>query len=173
MNGGRLRPTGFRAASFHAEPNVQVLVLTCCSTTAASHTDSASSPPETPGPPAAAEESPGRRTAVAPGAFRSSCEAPPPPSEHRGTERDANRRMRRRKAKVPYVLLSKQVLHLLLPGLTESVRLQGGEAVIDGEVHLRHSEEKRWSLSGWLSQQNHEPQWDPDHHEAAAKTDRF
>lgn len=127
--------------------NVWVQALTCCSTTAASHTDSASSPPETPGQPAADEESPGRRTAVAPEAFQSSCEAPPPPSEHKGAENEANRKMQRgrRKAKFTYILLSKQILHLLLPCLTERVRLQGGKAVVDGKVHLRHSEEKKRS----------------------------
>lgn len=41
-----------------------------------------------------------------------------------------------------YVLLSEEVLHLFLACLTEGVGLEGGEAVIYGQVHLSHSEER-------------------------------
>ncbi len=47
-----------------------------------------------------------------------------------------------------YVFLSEEVLHLFLSRLTEGVGLEGSEAVIDGQVHLSHSEERAEGRSG-------------------------
>lgn len=52
------------------------------------------------------------------------------------------------KEKTTYVFLSKEVLHLLLSRLTEGVGLEGGEAVVYGQVHLSHSEERAEGNSG-------------------------
>lgn len=128
-----------------------VVILTFHSSTVTSHTDSVSSSPVTPGQTAAAEENPDRRPAVVPEVFLSSSAALPLPSKHTETWQWAQNYHTRDKTEgkgKTYVFLSEQVLHLFLSGLTERVCLQGGEAVVYGQVHLNHSKERAEGYSG-------------------------
>lgn len=84
-------------------------------------------------------ENPGYRSAASPEACQPSCAAPPPPSTHTKQVSNKHHGYTDEGKRSTYVFLGKEVLHLLLPGLAEGIGLQGGEPVIDGQVHLDHS----------------------------------